>query len=121
VPSHPIPLVHLLDPFVHFLCHAPKTHCKLVTDELIVPVLDLFAEQVEQPKKRRKFDKPPAESSLQTAALAHADGQPLEASDLRALLLKVLFDRASEEATPQANRQRLYRLYEDKVPGDAKD
>jgi hypothetical protein len=111
----PVPLPLLLEPFLQFLSQAPRAHYNPVIENLIEPLLKAF-EVEEPPKKKRKIEQSSEEGGVRAIRMAYSDGEPLEVSAVREVVLKSIFDKASLEETAQGNRQRLYKLYADHTP-----
>ncbi|KAI0720137.1 Nop52-domain-containing protein [Fomitopsis betulina] len=111
----PAPLSTLLDPFVALAARAPtKVTYERIESALLEPLFTaLTPKPDDEPPSRKKPRLGPAYSNIVANACAtdpKTEGA-VERVKLRKILLRRIFDVASEEDTRDANRRKMYNLW----------
>ena len=111
----PAPLSTLLDPFLALAARAPtKTTYERIQSALLEPLFTALSPKFEdEPPSRKKPRLGPTLPYLVANACStdpEAEGK-VERSKLRKILLRRVFDVASEEDTRDANRRKMYILW----------
>ncbi|OCH96436.1 Nop52-domain-containing protein [Obba rivulosa] len=114
----PVPLAILFAPFLTLAARTPvNTTYQRIQSALLVPIFDALAperEDEEPARKRPRLSSPeyPNLISNTCAEDPKAEGV-VEKGDLKKILLKKMFEIASEQDTRDANRRRMYALWKE--------
>ena len=118
------PLSTLLSPFLRVASQTASnlTH-KHIISSLLDPLLSVLSSEDEPRSKRRRLEEDVEDSKpfAELVALCRctpSDSGPLGKDALRSRILRTLFEIASEEQTKDANRRKLYTLWEKAGGGD---
>jgi ribosomal RNA-processing protein 1 len=118
--SHPVPILILLDPFLHILGRTTSKHkYKHVQDAVFQPMFDSLSstptsgseeeDDNPRPPKRSRLDSGGSLMHLRLYSTVNIHmASPAEPEKLRQVLSKRVFEVASSEDTRDVNRKRLY-------------
>ncbi|KAK4053533.1 hypothetical protein OIV83_001701 [Microbotryomycetes sp. JL201] len=124
--QHDVPLVALLQPFLHTMAISPtSTMFKRVTDNVVEPLLQETLPEAEavgsKRKKRKLLNAEGVEDVKYTGIYSRAkegSSRDMTLSDERrnvgVSLLQAVFEMAGKETTTDVNRRRMYKLVKDK-------
>ncbi|KAI0652418.1 Nop52-domain-containing protein [Trametes meyenii] len=123
VPSPlPAPLSTLVAPFLTLAARTQtKTTYQRIQSALLDPLYTALgpSEDSDEPRsKRARLSTPTLHNLISNACSTSPKEGPLRSSGLKKLLLKQMFDVASEPDTRDANRRKLYALWKENMEDD---